>query len=146
MFNDYLTIDQASKEVGCTRRTLYRIIEKFAPGEVVTPAFGRQLIHISKLPSLREHYYPFGHDLGEGGRDAEEGQPESRSDVFAWHRRQSNRSPERPAAVAGSLSAFSSMWSIWASLGPLQMRPHSWHTPSSLAITASRSRCHAAVQ
>ena len=60
MFNDYLTIDQASKEVGCTRRTLYRIIEKFAPGEVVTPAFGRQLIHISKLPSLREHYYPFG--------------------------------------------------------------------------------------
>ena len=60
MFNDYLTIDQASKEVGCTRRTLYRIIEKFAPGEVVTPAFGRQLIHISKLPALREHYYPFG--------------------------------------------------------------------------------------
>jgi hypothetical protein len=60
MFNDYLTIDQASKEVGCTRRTLYRIIDKFAPGEVVTPAFGRQLIHISKLPALREHYFPFG--------------------------------------------------------------------------------------
>jgi len=60
MFTDYLTIDQASTEVGCTRRTLYRIIGRFRPGEIVTPAFGRQLIHISKVPALKNEYFPFG--------------------------------------------------------------------------------------
>ena len=62
MFDDYMTIDQAAKAVGCTRRTLYRIIDRLANGAIFTHAFGKQLIHVSKLPELREVYFPFGSD------------------------------------------------------------------------------------
>jgi hypothetical protein len=59
-FAEYLTLIKAAKAVGCTRRTLYRIIERIGTDEIVTPAFGRQLIHKSKLPRLREAYMPIG--------------------------------------------------------------------------------------
>ena len=59
-FSEYMTLITAAKAVGCTRRTLYRIIERLGTGDIVTPAFGRQLIHKSKLPRLREAYLPIG--------------------------------------------------------------------------------------
>jgi len=59
-FAEYLTLIAAAKAVGCTRRTLYRIIERIGTSDIVTPAFGRQLIHKSKLPRLREAYLPIG--------------------------------------------------------------------------------------
>lgn len=58
-FKDYLTIIEAAKAVGCPRRTLYRILDRMGGG-VVTPAFGRQLIHRSKLPAIKAAYLPFG--------------------------------------------------------------------------------------
>jgi hypothetical protein len=57
---EYLTIDKAAKAVGCTRRTLYRIIARVGPESVVTQAFGRQLIHKSKLPVIKAAYIPLG--------------------------------------------------------------------------------------
>jgi excisionase family DNA binding protein len=59
-FNDYLTIIKAAKALGCTRRTLYRLIDRLGASEIVTPAFGRQLIHKSKLSLLKEAFLPVG--------------------------------------------------------------------------------------
>lgn len=58
-FNDYLTIAETVKAVGCSRRTLYRILERMDSG-VVTQAFGKQLIHKSHVAALRKAYLPFG--------------------------------------------------------------------------------------
>jgi hypothetical protein len=57
---EYLTIDKAAKVVGCTRRTLYRIIARVGPEAVVTQAFGLRLVHKSKLPILKAAYIPLG--------------------------------------------------------------------------------------
>lgn len=59
-FTEYLTIDKAARAVGCTRRTLYRIIARVGPEALVTQAFGRQLIHKSKLPVIKAAYIPLG--------------------------------------------------------------------------------------
>ena len=59
-FKDYLTIIKAAKALGCTRRTLYRLIDRLDASKIVTPAFGRQLIHKSKLPMLKEVFLPVG--------------------------------------------------------------------------------------
>lgn len=58
--NDYLTIAQAAKAVGCSRRTLYRVIERLGADGVVTAAFDKQLIHKSKVPMLAKAYLPLG--------------------------------------------------------------------------------------
>ncbi len=58
--NDYLTVMQATKAIGCTRRTLYRLIERVGADGVVIQAFGKQLILKSSLPSLRQAYFPLG--------------------------------------------------------------------------------------
>ena len=59
-FKDYLTIEQAAKAVGCTRRTLYRVIERVGLGEIVTMAFGRRLVHKSKVAAIKDAYMPLG--------------------------------------------------------------------------------------
>jgi hypothetical protein len=59
-FKEYLTMAQAAAAVGCSRRTLYRVVERVGAGEVVTQAFGKQLIHKSKVPLLRKAYLPLG--------------------------------------------------------------------------------------
>lgn len=59
-FSEFLTIDKAAKAVGCTRRTLYRLIERAGGESIVTHAFGRQIIHKSKLPLLKQAYLPLG--------------------------------------------------------------------------------------
>jgi hypothetical protein len=59
-FKEYLTMTQAAAAVGCSRRTLYRIVERLKAGDVVTQAFGRQLIHKSKVPMLKKAYLPLG--------------------------------------------------------------------------------------
>jgi hypothetical protein len=59
-FKEYLTMSQAAAAVGCSRRTLYRVVERVGAGDVVTQAFGKQLIHKSKVPLLRKAYLPLG--------------------------------------------------------------------------------------
>jgi len=59
-FKDYLTIAQAAAAVGCSRRTLYRVVARVGAGDVVTQAFGKQLIHKSKVPLLKKAYLPLG--------------------------------------------------------------------------------------
>ena len=60
---EFLTMTQAAAAVGCSRRTLYRIVERIGAGEVVTQAFGRQVIHKSKVPMLKKAYMPIGSEL-----------------------------------------------------------------------------------
>jgi hypothetical protein len=59
-FKEYLTMAQAAVAVGCSRRTLYRIVERVGVDDVVTIAFGKQLIHRSKLQLLKKEYMPIG--------------------------------------------------------------------------------------
>lgn len=59
-FKDYLTMIQAAKAVGCTRRTLYRVIERIGIDEVVTVAFGKRLVHKSKIAAIKSAYIPLG--------------------------------------------------------------------------------------
>ena len=57
---EYMTIIEAAKKIGCPRRSLYRIIDRVGVDKVCTMAFGKRLIHKSKLPMLRDSYYPMG--------------------------------------------------------------------------------------
>ncbi|NBT14409.1 MAG: hypothetical protein EBS56_12655 [Planctomycetia bacterium] len=59
---DYLTLDQAAARAGCPRRSLYRIIERLGVDKVVTMAFGRRLIHKSKIPLIKAEHAPLGSD------------------------------------------------------------------------------------
>ena len=59
-FKEYLTMAQAAVAVGCSRRTLYRIVDRVGAGDVVTEAFGKQLIHKSKVSVLKKAYLPLG--------------------------------------------------------------------------------------
>lgn len=57
---EYFTMIQAAAKVGCPRRSLYRIIERLGVDEIVTVAFGRRLIHKSKIPLLKAEHAPVG--------------------------------------------------------------------------------------
>jgi hypothetical protein len=57
---EYLTIIQAAKAVGCSRRTLYRVVERIGTDEIVTVAFGKRLIHKSKVAAIKAAYMPLG--------------------------------------------------------------------------------------
>lgn len=57
---DYMTMAEAAAAVGCSRRTIYRVAERVGIVAVVTMAFGKQLIHRSKLPMLKKAYLPIG--------------------------------------------------------------------------------------
>ena len=59
---DYLTLNQAAAKAGCPRRSLYRIIERLGVDEIVTVAFGRRLIHKSKIPLIKAEHAPLGSD------------------------------------------------------------------------------------
>lgn len=59
-FKDYMTIIQTARAVGCSRRTLYRVIERIGIDEIVTAAFGRRLVHKSKLAAIKAAYMPLG--------------------------------------------------------------------------------------
>jgi AraC-like DNA-binding protein len=59
-FKEYLTIIQTAKAVGCSRRTLYRVIERIGTTEIVTLAFGRRLVHESKVAAIKAAYMPLG--------------------------------------------------------------------------------------
>jgi hypothetical protein len=57
---EYLTLIQAAAKVGCPRRSLYRIIDRLGVNNIVTMAFGKRLIHKSKLPAIRAEHAPLG--------------------------------------------------------------------------------------
>jgi hypothetical protein len=57
---DYLTLDQAAAKAGCPRRSLYRIIERLGVESIVTYAFGRRLIHKSKIAMIKAEHAPLG--------------------------------------------------------------------------------------
>ena len=57
---EYFTMIQAAKKVGCPRRSLYRIIDRLGVDKIVTQAFGRRLIHKSKIPLLKAEHAPPG--------------------------------------------------------------------------------------
>jgi hypothetical protein len=57
---EYLTLDQAAAKAGCPRRSLYRIIERLGVESIVTYAFGRRLIHKSKIPLIKAEHAPLG--------------------------------------------------------------------------------------
>lgn len=57
---DYLTMSEAAAAVGCSRRTMYRVVERIGIDSVITVAFGKQLIHKSKMPMLKKEYMPLG--------------------------------------------------------------------------------------
>jgi len=57
---DYLTLNQAAVKAGCPRRSLYRIIKRLGVDEIVTVAFGRRLIHKSKIPLIKAEHAPLG--------------------------------------------------------------------------------------
>jgi len=59
-FKDYLTIIQTAKAVGCSRRTLYRVIARIGIDEIVTVAFGKRLVHKSKVAVIKAAYMPLG--------------------------------------------------------------------------------------
>jgi hypothetical protein len=57
---DYLTMIQTAAKVGCTRRSLYRIIDRLGVSRICTTAFGRRVIHKSMLPLIKAEYAPMG--------------------------------------------------------------------------------------
>lgn len=57
---NYCTMIQAAKIVGCPRRSLYRIIDRLGVDKIVTVAFGRRLIHKSKIPLIKAEHAPLG--------------------------------------------------------------------------------------
>lgn len=57
---DYMTIPQAADAVGCSRRTIYRVLERAGADAFITEALGMRLIHRSKIAALRAAYLPFG--------------------------------------------------------------------------------------
>jgi|APGre2960657373_1045057.scaffolds.fasta_scaffold47529_4 hypothetical protein len=57
---DYLTMIQTAAKVGCTRRSLYRIIDRLGVSRICTTAFGRRLVHKSMLPLIKAEYAPMG--------------------------------------------------------------------------------------
>ena len=59
---DYLTLNQAAVRAGCPRRSLYRVIERLGVDKIVTVAFGRRLIHKSKIPLIKAEHAPMGSD------------------------------------------------------------------------------------
>jgi hypothetical protein len=59
--NEYVTIPEAAKSLGCIRRSLYRVIERCGgPEAIISTVLGRPVIHKSKLPVLKAAYFPSG--------------------------------------------------------------------------------------
>lgn len=58
----HLTVEQAMAAIGCTRRSLYRAIDRAkADGiETTVSLFSRRLVLRSKLDALKARYFPFG--------------------------------------------------------------------------------------
>ena len=58
----YLTVEEAMAAIGCSRRALYRAMDRVGRDEVSLDFLGRRLIFTDKLPLLQEHYYPYYSD------------------------------------------------------------------------------------
>ena len=56
--SDYLTVAEAMAELGCSRRGLYRCIDRVGEDVACATVLGKRVILRSKLPLLKEHYYP----------------------------------------------------------------------------------------
>lgn len=56
--NLYLTIEDAAKAVGCSRRALYRAIARIGREEVCVSVLGRSLVKKSAVAEIKKHYYP----------------------------------------------------------------------------------------
>lgn len=72
--DDYMTVKEACKAIGCSIRAFYRIVERLGKDEVLTYILGRPAVERKKIPMLVEHYFPFGserrHQMAvECGRD-----------------------------------------------------------------------------
>ncbi len=58
---DYLTIAQATRFVGGTKRAVYRAAKRArddGAGELIGRVLGRAVIHKSAIPTLKRYYYP----------------------------------------------------------------------------------------
>jgi len=58
----HLTIEQAMAAIGCTRRSLYRAIDRAkADGiETTVSIYSRRLVLRNRLDALKARYFPFG--------------------------------------------------------------------------------------
>lgn len=61
---DFLTVPEAMAAVGCSRRALYRALDRATEAGVSTTqeVLGRRLILRAAVPAIKAHYYPAGSD------------------------------------------------------------------------------------
>lgn len=59
---DYMTVSEAMKAIGCSKRCLYRILDRVGRESVFVEMFGKKLIPRAKLQILKAHYYPYYSD------------------------------------------------------------------------------------
>jgi hypothetical protein len=59
--SELLTVAEAMKALGASRRSIYRSIERAeeAGHTVSTVMFARRLVYRKALETLRQHYYPY---------------------------------------------------------------------------------------
>ena len=62
--NDYMTVPEAMAAVDCSRRSLYRAMQRAveAGATVYATVLGRRVILRSALPAIKANYFPFGSD------------------------------------------------------------------------------------
>lgn len=58
----YLTVSEAMEELCCSRRSLYRAMDRVGKDTVSEEFFSRRLILRSKLGLLRDHFYAYYSD------------------------------------------------------------------------------------
>lgn len=56
---DYLTLGEAQAALGCSRRGLYRAIERCGKESCTVTILGKTVVPRAKLELIRQHYYPY---------------------------------------------------------------------------------------
>lgn len=56
---DYMTLGEAQKALGCSRRALYRAIERCGRENCTVTILGKTVVPRAKLEAIRQHYYPY---------------------------------------------------------------------------------------
>jgi hypothetical protein len=59
--NDFLTIEQAAKAVGCNRRALYRAMKRAAEAGLPTTVtiLGKTVVPRAAVAGIKSHYFPY---------------------------------------------------------------------------------------
>ena len=55
----FLTVEEAANEIGCSRRSLYRALDRI-DADVSIELFGRRLFRKDKIHELKAAYFPHG--------------------------------------------------------------------------------------